>query len=338
MSAQASAAAHKAVRGMGFGRIAGNRIAVVLVAVLLVAMLFVPTLHNDYYNILVRGILMFGAMSMGWNIIGGYAGYVSFGNVVFFGLGAYASAVTSEYLHQTSPVLGVVFGCIIAVVLAVALGIPILRLRGHYFGIATLGLALATEEIIANVDWLGGGSGMTLKQDTEHYLQYYYAMWLVCAASFAGTWFIARSKLGYALVAIRENEEAAIVLGVNATRYKIVAWALSGMMAASAGAVYAFANGFIDPPTAFLVDNNVFPIVMAILGGLGTVAGPMIGALVLTAINENLWSRFPEIHTLFFGLAIVLIVMFLPRGLLALASQLKGGWRGFVSGLGAYRV
>ena len=128
------------------------------------------------------------------------------------------------------------------------------------------------------------------------------------------------------------------MLGMNATRYKITAWAVSGMMAASAGAVYAFANGFIDPGTAFSVDNNVFPIVMAILGGMGTVAGPMIGAFVLTAINETLWTKFPEIHTLFFGAAIVLVVLFLPRGLLMLASQFKGGWRGFVDGLGAYRV
>ena len=100
-------------------------------------------------------------------------------------------------------------------------------------------------------------------------------------------------------------------------------------MAAAAGAVFAGANGFIDPPTAFAIDDNVFPIVMAMLGGVGTVAGPLIGALILTAINETLWSHFPQIHTLFFGAVIVLVVMFLPRGMLWLLNT-RGGWKGFV--------
>jgi branched-chain amino acid transport system permease protein len=151
------------------------------------------------------------------------------------------------------------------------------------------------------------------------------------------TFFIARSKLGYALVAIRENEDAAAVLGVNPTRYKVTAWAISAAMAAAAGAVFSGANGFIDGPTAFAIDNNVFPIVMTILGGAGTVAGPLVGALILTAIDETLWSHFPQVHTLFFGLVIVVVVVFLPRGILWLVT-LRGGWRAFVSSLGNFRV
>jgi branched-chain amino acid transport system permease protein len=108
-------------------------------------------------------------------------------------------------------------------------------------------------------------------------------------------------------------------------------------MASAAGAVFAGANGFMDPPTAFALDNNVFPIVMTILGGVGTVAGPLVGALILTAINETLWSHFPQIHTLFFGAVIVIVVVFLPRGLLWLFNT-RGGWKGVVGSLGAYRV
>ena len=123
---------------------------------------------------------------------------------------------------------------VVAAVFAIVLGLPILRLRGHYFGIATLGIALATQEAIANVDALGGGTGVTLHQ-AAWFGQYYYAMWLVCAASFAGTWFVASSKFGYALVAIRENEDAAAVLGVDTTRAKVAAWAISAMMGAASG-------------------------------------------------------------------------------------------------------
>jgi branched-chain amino acid transport system permease protein len=318
------------------GGITGNVTALRVTVAILVLLAFVPLLHNGYYENLFRGVLMFATLSFGWNILGGYTGYVSFGNVVFFGVGAYTSAALWQHWHQQSIPLAIGIAVILAVAFAVVLGIPILRLRGHYFAIATLGIALATEEIVANIDWLGAGSGQAIRP-LESFSSYYVAMWIVCAASMLATYLITRSKLGYAFVAIRENEEAAAVLGVDAWRYKVIAWAISAAMAAAAGAVFAGANGFIDPPTAFATDDNVFPIVMALLGGVSTVAGPLIGALILTAINETLWSHFPQIHTLFFGAVIVLVVLFLPRGLLWLLNT-RGGWKGLFGTLGAYRV
>ena len=320
----------------GIGGITGNATVLRITAAVLVLLALVPFLHNSYYENLGRGILMFATLSLGWNIIGGYTGYVSFGNVVFFGLGAYTTAALWQHWQIQNIAVCVVVAIVVGVAFALILGVPILRLKGHYFGIATLGIALAVQEIISNVDWLGGGSGFTVRQ-IDSFSSYYYAMWIVCAGSMLATYFIARSKLGYAFVAIRENEEAAAVLGVNATRYKVVAWAISAAMAAAAGAVFSGANGFIDGPTAFAVDNNVFPIVMTILGGVGTVAGPLVGSIILTAINESLWSRFPQVHTLFFGLVIVVVIVFLPRGILWLVG-LRGGWRAFVSSLGNYRV
>jgi branched-chain amino acid transport system permease protein len=318
------------------GGITGNVTALRVTVAIVVLLAFVPLLHNGYYENLFRGVLMFATLSFGWNILGGYTGYVSFGNVVFFGIGTYTSAALWQHWHQQSIPLAIGIAVILAVAFAVVLGIPILRLRGHYFAIATLGIALATEEIVANIDWLGAGSGEAIRP-LEAFSSYYVAMWIVCAASMLATYLITRSKLGYAFVAIRENEEAAAVLGVDAWRYKVIAWAISAAMAAAAGAVFAGANGFIDPPTAFATDDNVFPIVMALLGGVSTVAGPLIGALILTAINETLWSHFPQIHTLFFGAVIVLVVLFLPRGLLWLLNT-RGGWKGFIGTLGAYRV
>lgn len=318
------------------GGLAGSGGSLWLAGGLLVALAFVPLLHNSYDENLGRSVLMFATLSLGWNVIGGYTGYVSFGNVVFFGLGAYTTAALWQHWQQQNVALAVVCAMAVGAAVAVVLGIPILRLRGHYFGIATLGIALATAEIISNVDWLGAGSGFSVRQ-LDAFSTYYYAMWIVCAASMLATFVMTRAKLGYALVAVRENEEAAAVLGVDPTRYKVTAWAISAAMAAAAGAVFGGANGFVDAPTAFAVDYNVFPIVMAILGGVGTVAGPLVGALLLTAIDETLWSRFPQIHTLFFGAVIVLVVLFLPRGLLWL-SAVRGGWKGLVGTLGAYRV
>lgn len=324
------------LRKIGLGGITGSPLAFYVSCAILVLLVFVPSLHNGYLENLFRGVLMFATLSLGWNIIGGYTGYVSFGNVVYFGIGAYTTAALWQHYGQQNIFLCVLVAVVVAALFALILGVPILRLRGHYFGIATLGIALATQEVIANVDWLGGGSGFTVRQ-IANFSTYYYAMWAVCTVSLLATFFIARSKFGYALVAIRENEDAAAILGVNATRFKVIAWMISAMMAGAAGAVFAGASGFVDGPTAFAVDNNVFPIVMAILGGIGTVAGPLVGALVLTAINETLWSHFPEVHTLFFGAVIVLVVLFLPRGILALL-RIRGGWRGFLAALSAYRV
>jgi branched-chain amino acid transport system permease protein len=326
-----------ALRRYGLGGIAGNRTATWVAFGLMAALLFVPAAHNDYVTLLFRNILMFAAMSYGWNLIGGYTGYVSFGQVAFFGIGAYCAGILSQ-LGINNLLVAVVVACLVAALFATLLGLPILRLRGHYFAIATLGIALALADIVGNLDALGGTSGIAVKAvDQSIFWIYYYAMWLVAFVSIVTTLLIARSKLGYAFVAIRENEDAATVLGIDPTRYKIMAWAISAMMAGAAGAVFAPANGFIDPSITFSTDSNVFPIVMALLGGTGTVAGPFIGALILAGVNELLQRTFLTIHTLFFGAVIVLIVLLLPRGLVWLFS-LRGGVRAWLKSLSAYRA
>jgi len=326
-----------ALRKYGLGGVTGNPLAMRASLVALLLLLFVPAAHNDYVTIVVRNILMYSAMAYGWNLIGGYTGYVSFGNVVFFGLGAYSSALLVAH-GIDNLLLDILVACVVNAAFAAAIGSAVLRLRGHYFGIASLGLSLAVADIIANIDAFGGTGGLPLKQfDQDHFWIYYYAMWAVAFASFAATFFIARSKLGYAFVAIRENEDAAAVLGINATRYKIYAWAIGGMMAGSAGAMFAPANGFIDPSITFAIDSNVFPIVMTILGGIGTVAGPFIGALILAGLNELLQRTFLKIHTLFFGAIIVLVVLLLPRGLVWLFG-LRGGARTWRKSLSAYKA
>ncbi len=324
-------------RAAGLAGITGNRTAFVVVLAVMAALLFVPLGHNDYFNLTFRNILMFAALSYGWNVLGGYTGYVSFGNVVFFGIGAYCSAVLSAQ-GVDSLLVDVPVALVVAGFFALVTGIPILRLRGHYFGIATLGIALAVADVADNLDVLGGSGGLALKQfDQAHFVLYYYAMWLVALGCMVATYLLARSKFGYALVAIRENEEAAQILGVWPTAYKVAAYAIGGMMAAAAGAVYAPANGFLDPTLAFATDSNVFPIVMTLLGGTGTAAGPFIGALVLSSVNEILQTKLLNVHSLFFGATIVLVVLFLPRGIMYLVG-LRGGWRRYAADRRAYRA
>lgn len=327
---------HRALRGIGLGGITGSPIAFAFVLAVMAALLAVPFAHNDYLNIVFRNILMYAAMAYGWNLIGGYTGYVSFGNVTFFGLGAYCSGLLSQ-AHVDNLLADVALAVAVAGAFAIVVGFPLLRLRGHYFAIATLGVGLAVSDVVANLDALGGTSGLAVRQDNAHFWIYYYAMWAVALASILGTYAIARSKLGYAFVAIRENEDAAAVLGISPTRYKITAWAIGAAMAGAAGAVFGVANGFIDPSITFSPDSNVFPIVMTILGGIGTVGGPFIGALILAGVNELLQRYFVNAHTLFFGAMIVLVVLLLPRGLVWLFGM-RGGVRAWLATLTAYKA
>ncbi|BDE06722.1 branched-chain amino acid ABC transporter permease [Vulcanimicrobium alpinum] len=332
------------LRRIGLGGITGSPAALWVSLVLLVLLLAVPAVLPGYQT-LFRSILISVALTYGWNLIGGYTGYVSFGNVAFYGLGTYCAALSQSWLdahgigdRNLQLVLGVALACVLNAAFAALVGLPVLRLKGHYFGIATLGLALAITDIVGNLDAFGGTGGLAVKQvDDAHFAVYYYAAWIVAAGALAATFFIARSKLGYAFVAIRENEDAAAVLGISATRYKIIAWALSAAIAGAAGAVFAPANGFVDPSIAFAEDANVFPIVMCILGGIGTVAGPFIGALILSGVNEILQRFFIKIHSLFFGAMIVLVVLLLPRGLVWLFG-LRGGARTWLKSLSVYKA
>src|ERR1700736_1517706 len=324
------------LRKIGLGGITGNRTALFISLGLMVLLLLVPTVLPGYQT-LFRTILVFVALAYGWNMIGGYTGYVSFGNMVFFGLGTYCAALLSGR-GIDNLIADIGLAAVVNAAFAALIGFPVLRLKGHYFGIATLGTALAVTDIVGNLDVFGGIGGLKVTQvDEAHFAIYYYAAWLVAAGAIAVTFLVARSKLGYAFVAIRENEDAAAVLGISATKYKIIAWAISAAIAGAAGAVYARGNGFVDPSIAFAEDFNVYPIVMTILGGMGTVAGPFIGAVILSGVNEILGRYFVKIHSIFFGAVIVAVVLLLPRGLVWLFG-LRGGLRTWLNSLATYKA
>jgi branched-chain amino acid transport system permease protein len=265
--------------------------------------------------------LLFATVAQAWNILGGYTGYASFGNSSFYGLGTYGTAIAMAQLHLPFAV-GLALGAALAVACAVIIGLPILRLRGHYFAIATLGLSATLAAVISNLDIAGRNLGLVLPLTRNEAGFYEEALILLIVTTLTVAW-IARSRFGIGLIAIREDEDAARVMGVNTTLYKVVALMLSAFFTALAGGIHAYWITFIDPGSAFDLTLNVRMVIMAMFGGPGTVLGPVIGSFILTIIYDTLASSISTAAALLFGLVIVLAVIFMPRGLWDLATGLR---------------
>jgi branched-chain amino acid transport system permease protein len=281
--------------------------------------------------------LLLATLAQGWNIVGGYAGYPSFGNSVFYGLGTYGTAIAMAQFHH-SFAMGLLWGAIFATICAFIFGIPILRLRGPYFAIATLGLSAVMGAIAATVPIAGKNIGLILPLFRGDRLFYELSLALLVAVTLTVLW-VSRSRFGAGLVAIREDEDAAQVMGINTTLYKVLAMALAAFFSGIAGGIHAYWITFIDPSSAFDPSLNVRMVIMTLFGGPGTVLGPVIGALVLSAVSEVLASQVSNTASLFYGAVIVLAVIFMPRGLLDLFGGIRAqGLRYFASNMRRYRL
>ena len=284
--------------------------------------ILLPLLVQGYWIRVITSIFMYAIITGALNIIAGYAGYAAFGNIVFFGIGAYTTAMLM--LRAGLPWWsGVIVGGVFAGIFAVLVGMPILRLRGHYFAIATLGINRAVEQIA--LDWgsfTGGGKGITLplpKMEIQNfYALIYFIMFGLLLLTVASNFLIARGRLGYALRAIRDNEDAAEASGIFAPSCKIIAWAISAFLTGLSGGVFAYWFSFIEPATVFDIMIAVKAFVMMMLGGAGTVLGPVLGAFLIELISETVWGKFLTIHMLVLGIIVIGVVILIPRGMLEL--------------------
>jgi branched-chain amino acid transport system permease protein len=215
-------------------------------------------------------------------------------------------------------------GCVAALAAAV-LGLPLLRLRGHYFAIATLGVLEAVREITTNVGFFGGGMGITLPVFTEapepFFRVIYYAMFGALGAYTGIAWWLTKSRFGYALRTIKSDEEAAAVLGIHATRYKVTVWAISACCTGLVGGIYAYWLKYIEPPFVFDILISVKAFIMMLLGGAGTLLGPIAGAFILELLSVFIWGQFLRGHMFILGCAIALVVLFMPAGFMELVRQ-----------------
>jgi branched-chain amino acid transport system permease protein len=265
-------------------------------------------------------------LSLTWDLVGGQMGYNSFGSIIFFGIGAYAAAVAQRggwgpgYFGGLA--VGTAVGVVIAVAVAIVLGSAILRLRGHYFAICTLGLGIAAGEIASGWDYVGAGSGMVPPvypgDPDSRGVFFYYFFAITALVCFLVLRWLYGTRFGLAINAIRDDEDKAEAMGIRTTWFKTAAWAVSAVFLAIAGAGVGHLIGFIDPrQVAFAGETyGVWMVLMAILGGSGTLWGPVIGAVVFHATQEFFWTYFLGFQRIALGLIIVLIVVFFPQGIL----------------------
>ena len=267
--------------------------------------------------------LVWIATSVSWNLLGGFAGQVSFGFAVFYGLGAYAAALAIN--AGVNPYAAFVLGGFVAALASLLIGLPTFRLRGPYFAIATIGVSEAVRVVMTNLAFTGGASGYRLAERTpfRQVHHFYTALTLATVAVCVSLW-VRRSKFGLALLAIREDEEAAADIGVNPFASKLLIHALAAALTGAAGGVYARYAAFIHPQGVFAFDTSVSILLMPIIGGIGTVWGPVVGAAVYGLVQEELVAEFPQFHLLLYGCLLILIILFEPGGVVGLFGRLLG--------------
>jgi branched-chain amino acid transport system permease protein len=291
-------------------------------------LLLLPLSGDAYFLRIGTIACMYAVLAASWNLVGGLAGYPSFATASFFGLGAYTGSilvVNGWPLFIALPAAG-----LLAFVFAFLFGVMLLRLKGHYFAIASLATVEVLRELAnSSTDITGGGMGMNVPRIAEISVLgeatiIFYLMWGLLAITAIAGLMIEKTKLGFGLTCIRLNEQSAETLGLNTMLYKALAFGLSAITSAMAGALYASWVAYIEPSDVFDILTTIKPVVMALIGGVGSTIGAVVGAVVYIGIEEVVWNNFLEISTGLLGVLIVALLLFLPRGLTSLFPKKQG--------------
>jgi len=316
----------------------------IALAALLLMLLALPAFVGAYALSVATLVLYFAYTGQAWNVMMGFAGQLSLGHSLYVGVGAYAAG--GLFFHYgIGPWAGLPLAILLCVLLGVAIGFLAFRfgISGVYFALLTIAFAEFTRIGFDHLDWVGGPGGMFLRvaqRDTWDIANfrgppemYYYAMLLLCVLAFAGCFYLLKSKAGYYWQAIRENEEAAQALGINTFRWKMLAVMISSAMTAAAGVFYAFYYNNLFPEQIFHISRSIEIILGPIIGGIGTLFGPILGAAVLTLLADGITEglaalgvEIPGVKQVFYGVVLLGVVMFLPHGIWpALARRLGLG-------------
>jgi len=298
-------------------------------AVFLFAALFVPLLvPTDYILQILFRVFLFAALGLAWNLVGGYAGQLSLGHAAYFGVGAYGLALFSKL--GISPWASVFLGMVLAVICAAMIGTISFRLRGPYFALCTIAFAEVLRLVAKNLPSVTGGDvGAQVPALFTHSAtrSFYWSGVLLTAFAFALSAWIERSRFGYYLMAIREDQDTALSVGVNAARCKLWALLISAAITGFGGALYASIFLFIVPDQVLAMDISTEIAIVAMLGGAGTLLGPLLGSVVLESAAEIFKNVFKEAHLLIYGVLIVIVVLFMPEGVVGTLTNKLGRFK-----------
>ena len=314
------------------GALARDRFWVIASLAALVLLAAAPALLPPFYIRVGQLILFSAGLGLAWAVLGGLTGYWSFGHTAFIGIGAFAAALVEAETALASPALrfalGLLAGAFFCALFAALLAYPVLRLRGIYFAIAMLGVSHVFSELNNNIDWLRGSMGLILADVTPASIDpptFYYEAFLAAAAlTLLAAWAAKRSRFGHGLVAIREDEDTARMLGVPTEHYKAAAFVLSAVLTGLFGVVYAHSLGYITTGSVYRDDNNLNLLVFSLLGGIGTLIGPILGATLVVLLTQVLLGNFLDFHMFATGLLLVVLVLAAPSGIVGLVRELRG--------------
>jgi branched-chain amino acid transport system permease protein len=279
--------------------------------------------HNDYLLQVFFRIVLFAALGLAWNLVGGYAGQLSLGHVAFFGLGAYGLAILTA---RGVPVwVSIFLAAAVAAIFAAIIGRIVFRLRGPYFTLSTIAFGEVLRLGATNLSVTGGAIGLStppLFSGPHFWKLFYLAAVVLAVICFLINYATSISRPGYYLMAIREDEETAGAVGIDTAGYKLRALVISAFLTSLGGALYASAFQYIVPDSVLTIEISVQMAIITMLGGAGTLLGPVIGAVLLTGSSELFKNQFQESHLLIYGVLIVLVVLFLPEGIVGGLQQL----------------
>jgi branched-chain amino acid transport system permease protein len=301
-------------------------------AVLLLAYPFIFKASFSHHMMIL--ILLYALMAQSWNVVAGFSGQISLGHAIFFGIGAYSSTVLFAK-YGITPWAGLLVGMLLSALAAVAIGVPTLRLRGHYFAIATLLIGSSVQIVFQRWDWVGAASGLYVPIDRTSpwfYLQfhtskvpYYYLALGAAAAGYLLVWKLRRSRFGFRLQALRDEPDAAASLGIAIAHHKVLAFMISGAMMSVAGTFYGQYVLVLDPERLFSAEISIIVLLMTVLGGSGTLWGPALGAAILVPLSEysRIWfgGTGRTIDLIIYGILILLVCMWRPSGILSLFEE-----------------
>ncbi len=314
---------------------ATNLVRIVLVALVGLALLGYPLLFPGPFPLHVMIMtFLFAILGVAWNIMGGYAGMFSFGQAAFFGIGAYASSylLTS---HGVNPWIGLLAGGVLAALTAAIIGFPCSKLRGHYFAIASIAFAEIVRIHFNNWKLIGAAEGLTIPMVAQGLASfqfhrskapYYYIALAFLLVSLAVSWWVAHSRMGYYFRAIKESHELAMVLGISFVRYRLWAIMISAFLSACAGTLYAQYVLYLDPESVLILPISVQVVLVAMLGGAGSLLGPVVGATILLPLSEltrvKLGHKGTGVDMMIYGALITLISVYQPKGVWGLLAGL----------------